>query len=598
MNERKTENIVRKHFQKFSMIKIEEQKSDNPKINKLLRNASKKGNGPGYPEFIITFKNDSDFIIVVECKSSIKKHVSPEGNKYSEFAVDGVKLYGSYLTKEFNVLAIAVSGEKISEIKVSHFLFLKNSSDAIPIFSNKLIDPDSYLTGFKHSPQKFSYDYEKLLIFSKELNETLHAHKVKESQRSLLISGILIALENKAFKKSYKDHTKPKDLANMLVQTVSLELKNANLNNEKLDNLNTAYSFIRTHTSLSSQPEVLKTIVDDIDNNVNDFIKTYKYFDVLGQFYIEFLSYANSDTGLGIVLTPPHITELFSLLAGVNKNSIVCDNCSGTGGFLISAMNKMIEDAKGDLKKVKIIKEKQLIGVEWQDDIFALACSNMFIHQDGKSNIIHGDCFDPKVISLVKNFKPNIGFLNPPYRTKKTDIEELEFVLNNLESLQVSGTCIALVPISCAIAQKGESYELKKKILENHTLEAVLSMPDDLFANSNVGVVTCIIIFTAHKPHNQNKETFFGYWKDDGLVKTKNKGRIDANKRWDGIKAKWLDTFTNRRALPGQSVLRCVSAEDEWCAEAYLETDYSKITEEDFILNIKNYVLFKNLQTR
>ena len=71
MNERKTEAIVRKHFDKFSNIIIEEQKSDNPKIDKLLRNASKKGNGAGYPEFIISYKDNLDFLIVVECKPDI-----------------------------------------------------------------------------------------------------------------------------------------------------------------------------------------------------------------------------------------------------------------------------------------------------------------------------------------------------------------------------------------------------------------------------------------------------------------------------------------------------------------------------------------------
>lgn len=211
----------------------------------------------------------------------------------------------------------------------------------------------------------------------------MHAKKVKESQRSLLISGILIALENDAFQASYKKHKKPKDLANNLVQTIINELKNANLNSDKLDNLITAYSFIKTHTSLSSEPKVLSSLIENIDKNVNKFIKTHQYFDVLGQFYIEFLKYANSDRGLGIVLTPPHITEMFSLIAGVNKDSVVYDNCTGTGGFLISAMQIMIQDSKGDSTKISTIKEKQLIGVEWQDDVFALACSNMFIHKDG-----------------------------------------------------------------------------------------------------------------------------------------------------------------------------------------------------------------------
>jgi type I restriction-modification system DNA methylase subunit len=57
------------------------------------------------------------------------------------------------------------------------------------------------------------------------------------------------------------------------------------------------------------------------------------------------------------------------------------------------------------------------------------------------------------------------------------------------------------VPAQSALSQSGKVYEFKKKLLEKHTLEAVLSMPDELFFNSKVNVVTCIMIFTAHKPH-------------------------------------------------------------------------------------------------
>ena len=57
----------------------------------------------------------------------------------------------------------------------------------------------------------------------------------------------------------------------------------------------------------------------------------------------------------------------------------------------------------------------------------------MYIHQDGKTNIINGNCFDENVMKEVKKQKPTVGFLNPPYKgDKKNDIEEFEFILNNL----------------------------------------------------------------------------------------------------------------------------------------------------------------------
>lgn len=595
VNERKTESIIRSHFEQFkNLVEIEEQASDIPKIDKLLKTASKKGGGKGKPEFLITFKNNSNLLIVIECKADISKHESKNKDKFSNYAVDGALLYSVYLSKEFDVLSIAVSGEDIKHLKISHFLQLKNEKKAIPFFGDKLLTAQNYLDGYLKSPEKFRQDYNALLDFAKQLNEKLHSNKILESQRGLLISCILIALENPAFKNSYKSHRTPQDLSNALIQTVFNELKNANISGKNLDNLNIQFSFIKTDTSLSTKDKVLKELIDEIDENINSFIKTYKYFDVLGQLYIEFLRYANSDKGLGIVLTPPHITEFFSELAQVNKNTIAYDNCAGTGGFLISAMEKMVQDAKGDQETIKNIKAKQLIGIEYQSHIFALAVSNMYIHQDGKTNIINGSCFNEEIINIVKAQKPTVGFLNPPYKgDKKKDTDELEFILNNLECLVDGGICVAIVPMQSALAQTEKVYEFKKQLLEKHTLEAVLSMPNELFFNSNVNIVSCVMIFTAHKPHPKNKETYFGYYKDDGFIKRKIKGRIDAYGKWDKIKEKWISYFINRKSEDGFSVNKVVSAEDEWVAEAYMETDYSTLSMENFEQSVLNFIAFK-----
>jgi len=597
MNERKTESIVRSHFEKFKdIVHVEEQISDDLRIDKLLKNASKKGSGKGKPEFLITFKKNLNFLVVVECKADISKHESSTKDKYSDFAVDGALLYASFLSREFDVLAVAVSGETKQSLKVSHFLHLKNETKAISIFGNGLLSPDDYLEGYLKSPEKFKQDYDSLLEFTKKLNEKLHSYKILESQRSLLISCILIALEDEAFKSSYEKKSTPKSLADFLTKTVSEKLEEANISGQKLHNLNIQFGFIRTDTSLSTKEKVLVGLIKEIDENINQFIKTHEYFDVLGQLYIEFLRYANSDKGLGIVLTPPHITELFTELAQVDKNSIVLDNCTGTGGFLIAAMKKMIKDAQGDLLKISEIKSNQLIGIEYQSHIFALAVSNMYIHQDGKTNIINGSCFDDEITKAIKAKKPTIGLLNPPYKSdKKNDTNELEFVLNNLDCLEQGGRCVAIVPMSTALAQKGTALELKKKLMEQHTLEAVLSMPDELFFNSNVGVVSCIMIFTAKKPHSKNYKTYFGRWKNDGFVKRKNKGRVEGN-NWSLIREKWLDSYRNRESIPGLSVTHLVSPEDEWCSEAYLRIDTHDISKRMFIDSALEYLSFLALK--
>lgn len=602
-NERITEDIVREHFKNDNLFKVnkvilEEQSSKNTRINALLKNASKSGSGKGYPEFIIQYNEKNNVLIVVECKADITKHQSENGKNYKDYAVDGVLLYSSFLSKEYDVIAIAVSGTKKENLKVSHYLQLKGTQEAHSIFKNdKLLPLNDYILGYQTDERKFNQDFQELLKYSKMLNDSLHSLKVKESDRSLLISGTLIALSDEAFLHSYK-LKEPKPLTELLVSTINEKL--ASVQTKYINDIKTSFTFITTHTILSTQNEKLKEIISEIDNKINNFIKTYRYFDTLGQFYIEFLRYANNDKGLGIVLTPPHITELFTDIANVNKDSIVLDTCTGTGGFLISAMKKMIIDASGDKEKELEIKSKQIIGVELQHDIYSLLCSNMYIHGDGRSNLIKDSCFSENAKIGVSLFKPNVGFLNPPYKSNKDDIEELEFVLNNLEQLEKGSYCIAIIPMSCVLAQKGIRLSLKEKILQNHTLEAVFSMPDELFHNSNVTVVTAVLVIKAKEKHPSNYKTYFGYWKNDGFIKIKNLGRVDFYNRWETTKKYWLENFRNKDTVIGHSIKKSIIAKDEWCAEAYIDTDYNILTDELFIKNIKQYLtyVFNRSQTK
>jgi type I restriction enzyme M protein len=296
---------------------------------------------------------------------------------------------------------------------------------------------------------------------------------------------------------------------------------------------------------------------------------------------------------LGIVLTPPHITSLFCDLAGVNKDSVIIDNCCGTGGFLISGLQKMIQLAKGNDIKIKDIRNNQIIGIEFQDDIYALAVSNMIIHGDGKSNIYRDDCFH--LTELKDKFNPTIGLLNPPYKTRRGDTEELEFVLNNLQYLKQNGKCVAIIPMSCMIGKTSTQLELRRRLYQNHTVEAVMSMPEELFHNSKINMVTAAIVLTAHVPHPPGKKVWFGYWRNDGFVKVKKRGRVDMDNKWGAIREKWISAYNNREEKRYESVMNDVDVEDEWCAEAYLETDYSLIDEDMFKRSAQIYLAFRFL---
>lgn len=595
-NEAKTENLVRDMLRKNGYydnpdVVIEEKKSDNPKIDKLLKNASKKGDKKGYPEFIISSKIKSEFIIVIECKADILKHVSKTLDCYADYAVDGALLYGSFLAKEYDVIALGVSGETLSELRISHYLVLKGTNKYHSIFSDKILPFEHYYDGAINSDYKLSQDYDKLVAYTRTLNELLHAKKIQTSERALLISGILISLRNNAFKTGYMKHESAKSLIDNLYSTICTELEQSDIASSNVEKLKLTFDFIKSNTSLTDEAEgkqFAEGLISSIDKEINNFMQTHKYFDAISQFYIEFLRYANADKGLGIVLTPPHITDLFSELADINKDSIVFDNCCGTGGFLVTAMRKMMQEAKGDKEKEKVIKEKQLVGIEYQPDIYALLISNMIIHRDGKTSMYPGDCFKENA-NVKGKYSPSIGLLNPPYKTKGTPIEELEFVLNNLDTLKEGGKCVVLIPMTCVTETTGIAKELKHRIIENHTLEAVMSMPVGLF-HGQTNVVTCAVVITAHKPHPIGKKTWFGYWRDDGFVITKNRGRIDKNLTWESTKRQWVSAYRNREIIDKLSLTKEVSETNEWCAEAYMETDYSKLNEADFIDSVKKYV--------
>jgi type I restriction-modification system DNA methylase subunit len=132
---------------------------------------------------------------------------------------------------------------------------------------------------------------------------------------------------------------------------------------------------------------------------------------------------------------------------------------------------------------------------------------------------------------------------------------------------------------------------VRAEILKNHTLLASISLPNDLF--HPVGVITCAMVFEAHQPHEDSPSpTWFATWKNDGFIKLKKRGRVDLRGTWPEIRDGWLKSFHARASVPGQSIVREVDENDEWCAEAYLETNYNALTRQDFAALVREYAIF------
>ncbi|KKR79486.1 MAG: N-6 DNA methylase [Candidatus Nomurabacteria bacterium GW2011_GWA2_40_9] len=607
-NEKKTENLARKLLSRVGIFDntnfiVEEQKSDNPVIQKLLKNASKSGAGLGKPEFIIRKKDDNDFLMVIECKADIKYHESKNRDIYKDFAVDGTLLYGSHLSKEFNVIAIGISGESEGDLKISTFLYAKKSltyTDLLDENNQKIkeiLNWDRYIDRAKFDPVLAKSRHSDLMRFSRDLHDYMRDYaKITEAQKPLLVSGVLLALMDRGFEVAYNKY-EGEELANETFNSIKKIIEKSELGDThetKKKAVTNAFSFIAHHPELQKvdpkrNESPLLHIVRDLHVHVQPFTKDHYDFDIIGNFYGEFIRYTGGDgKGLGIVLTPKQITDLFADLAKLDKNSIVLDICAGTGGFLISAMKKMTERVSAEEKRR--ILSNSLIGIEQEPQMFALAVSNMILRGDGKTNLYQGSCFDDSLFNKIKG-KANAGFMNPPYSQKGDNLHEWDFIIRMLNGLSKNATGIAIVPISVAIDTR---HPLREKLLSEHRLEAVMSMPNELFYPA--GTVTCIMVFTAHTPHDSDKhhESWFGYWKDDGFRKDKVQGRIPrSNELWNSIKNKWITDFTNKKDISGISIRKKVKREDEWCVEAYLETDFSDISAIDFTKTVHDFVGFK-----
>jgi type I restriction enzyme M protein len=604
-NERMTEDLVEARLRELGYyddpdeIVVEKQQSVVQEIRKGLSKASKTGKGKatGYPEFIVTAPSTPDMVVLIECKADVKHHESAARDKPKDYAVDGVLHYARYLSPTYTVISIAVSGTSQTN-EWSFFVTPKGSVQEQELVSptgasiGAMVGLNDLLAAASFDPRVQRQREHDLIAFSMEMHEFMRDEaELEEKEKPLAVAGTLIALKDPIFAKTYESYPAT-ELPEFWIQSIKRVIREAKLPVAKLENMTQPFTGIQVHPELRKPTKgypkgLLNEIVTMLAEKVMPFLTIYHDFDVVGAFYGEFLKYTGGDgKGLGIVLTPRHVTELFGMIANVSKEDKVLDICAGTGGFLISSMMQMIKTATTEAEVVDI-KQNRLIGVEQNPSMYALGASNMILRGDGKANLYQGSCFDTAITKGVKAHKATVGMVNPPYAKSKEDLHELRFVEQMLDSLDKGGTGIAIVPMSCATSPSVHKGNLLKK----NTLAAVMSMPPELFYP--VGVITCIMVFTAGVPHaKSDKKTWFGYWRDDTFLKVKNLGRVDRRHTWPDVRDHWIEMYRNREVHPGEAVMQRVGAEDEWVAEAYMETDYSQLGIEDLEQVLLEHALF------
>ena len=300
--------------------------------------------------------------------------------------------------------------------------------------------------------------------------------------------------------------------------------------------------------------------------------------DILNLFFIAFNKYTGK-ADKNQAFTPDHITEFMCRLTEVDWTKRVLDATCGSGSFLVQAMVKELADARrGKREKqaaahMETVRKEHIYGIEYEETAYGLATTNMLIHSDGNSNIILESCFgssekgkrSPEKMRdwIVNTANPDIILMNPPYNAKPKTIPDaykvnwtnsaingkddptkgMVFVhyLSDLlkgknEELEAAGKkrktvkLAVLLPLACAIGTGGYIKGEKEALLKDNTLEAVFSLPSDMFY-PGASVNACCMLFTLGQPHMRAdgtaRSTFFGYCRDDGFVKRKNLGRVE-----------------------------------------------------------------------
>ena len=455
-------------------------------------------------------------------------------------------------------------------------------------------------------------DKEKVMSNTYKLNELLHKHGISEKLRSQFVGTCLLALKNGL---DYSTTTLTSRqirsrFGEVLEDLLSGDIKKA----EKLSLLNR--NVLESQDVRTLEIAEFREILQFIDENILPFIndKSTSGQDLLNLFFVTFNKYVGK-SDKNQAFTPDHITDFMAKITGVNKHSIILDPCCGSGSFLVRAMTQALDDCSTE-KEQDNIKKNQIYGIEYDENVYGLATTNMLIHSDGNSNIKQGSCFD--FADVIKEAKPNIILMNPPYnaqrkhmpkeyvdtwnKDKKEDPTKgfyfVKYIADTLNSINHPATIAVLLPVACAIGTSSEISEIKEEILKENTLDAVFTLPNEVFY-PGASASACCMVFKVGKKHSDisNPDTFFGYYKDDGFKKKKNLGRVEqidvnGNSKWVDIEKMWIELYRNRKSVDGLSATHKVNGSDEWLCEAYMKTDYSKLVEDDFQKTINDYLAY------
>ncbi|MFB0949011.1 MAG: N-6 DNA methylase, partial [Burkholderiaceae bacterium] len=396
-------------------------------LKEALRGRAKTENKTnfGKPDFALT---KYQIPVVIENKLSLQKLIANtkdaikfDDSSIKNYAVNGALYYATGMIasgKYHEVIAIGIAGDCEDSVEIKVYYVYGSGEQSF-----KLIEGVSTLD-FLENKQTFNEFYDNAVLtddekhdilinsqaqlqkYAKSLNKLMHNHNITASQRVLYVSGMLLSMQNVVDAQGNKiqDGLTPEDLKGIqsstkrdgiqIVNQIKEFLTARNIPTDKQSLMLASFSEISKDAQRDEKTkldkEVSKLIDSDASSNKQIFTFIYNniflsidamagHLDIMGEMYSEFLKYALGDgKEIGIVLTPPYITKMMATILGINQNSKVMDLATGSAGFLISAMEMMIERAEitygkktsAAQAKINSSKSHQLLGVELIAEMF------------------------------------------------------------------------------------------------------------------------------------------------------------------------------------------------------------------------------------
>lgn len=307
-------------------------------------------------------------------------------------------------------------------------------------------------------------------------------------------------------------------------------------------------------------PLLLSKVVDALDE-IYRLMSEIQSVDVRGDVYEYLLSKTSTSGLIGQFRTPRHIIRMMVKMMDPKAEDVICDPACGTSGFLVAAGEYLRTNKKTEVLMNKINKDHYMNhmfhGYDMDRTMLRIGAMNMMTHGIDNPDIQYRDSLsdqntDKDKYSLILANPPFKGSLDAEIvsadllkvcKTKKT---ELLFLALFVRALKIGGRCACIVPDGVLFGSSTAHKAIRKEIVENQRLEAVISMPSGVF-KPYAGVSTAILIFTKTE-HGGTDKVWFYDMQSDGLSLDDKRSPINENDIPDIIaRFKNLDDESDRK---------------------------------------------------